>query len=271
MAWHLVNRFIDHTVVEGLKKHDTFDNLVNGEKTRFTDKDIAIALVILTSWPTDKNQTDLFFPVTGMRFTRDFVGRRTGGLSNDAWETCLGSLESAGVFEITRTRGHTHVFRLGRLLDCQRVECMGGPKGNHFPEWASDPSVYPRGIPTKPRGLLGPTESGPLFDGDLNSFNTLNESLTTETEVSEVTEVVPRVVEVVQSVEATWGDWQEGLTENWIKQVLVVTQKKGLRKPSSLDIAHAHATFKRTGQDLESDGAWTDGRSNPIPKKKEAE
>lgn len=275
MAWHLENRFIDHTRIDGLKKSDAFVNPVTKELTHLSDKDRLIAMVILNLWPNDKNKRELFFPIEGKVFTRLIVGRLTGGLCDDSWRNCLLNLESAGVFEITRTEGHSHVFRCGPVLDCERWEC-NDPTGRHFPDWASDPSMYPRGVPTKPRGLLDSAEKGPLFDGDIKNLKNLNEPLTTETEVSEVLGVAEKVLEVeeigkkgVATLEETWGDWQEGLPENWIKWVLAAAQKKGRERPSSLDIAHAQTTFEETGRDLESDGPWSDGRPNPKSKMKE--
>lgn len=159
-----------------------FWNPITGDECRLSHSDRLVALTILNLWPADKTKRDLFYPKEGKEFTKQFLALKMGSCSFDLYSQSLSNLEACGVFRIERRIGKPKRIYIGPLLDCELVGC---PDLNerHFPDWASNPSEFRRGIPLNRRPQLQHSETSTPIFGDIKNTNNFNEPLIRDNEV----------------------------------------------------------------------------------------
>ena len=186
-------------------------------------------------------------------------------ISPPLYAKAIWNLELAGIFEVTREIGEGHKITIGRLLRCDLDQCQDPLHypGNYPLPKVSTPSVIVR-------GEINETKETPLVRLDIKNLNNPLRTLNTISESSkefEALEIVAAEVTQANELRAVTRELETPklLPNNWEAWTWARARVRGLEQPSPADIGYAWHTFEETGLDLETGGAWQDGRPNPKP------
>lgn len=254
MPYWLEHRFIAH-----LHELDgDFISPVTKERMTLTDLHKGITLATLLCLPQDPDKQDPLklghrasFPIS-RKVIALMYGKR---ITQDTYANWVKAMTRAGVFVFTINEPYgNYSIEAGLALDCERYKDQGlCDLDTHYPYWhkpplakQSTPSVEqstPSSEPIREQGL--PEETPPIHL-DINKVNKPQEIETSKN-------TPDQVIETKESLPSLYESW------TWAR-----AKKRGLEKPSPMDIAEAWRLYEQTGRDLEPGGAWTDGRSNPL-------
>ena len=223
-----------------------------------------IAEVLLRRFPTPKDNpwgVAMAWVVTNATLSA-WAGKY---ISPPLYAKAIRKLELAGIIEVTRELGEGHKITIGRLLRCDLDLCQDPL---HYPGNYPLPKVSPP--KSKDKGEVTKTNETPNVRLDIKNLNNPLRTLNTLSEGSndfEVLEIVAAEVTQANELQAVTRELEtpKPLPPNWEAQTWARAKARGLDKPSPMDIAYAWNTYEETGLDLETGGAWIDGRPNPRP------
>jgi hypothetical protein len=267
MAFWLVKRFKDHS---SEFRDGYFVSPVTNDTCHLTRGYRHFAEAILDLWQADKTEPE--GKRFGYRFTRNLIGEESGlEVSETLFFRATRELEQAGVFEIIREgelgNSKGFVFNLGALIKCEVNGCVNT---KHYP------ADYPLQIDKPPiqyeKGEQAISQETPVNSLDIKNLNKPLRTLNTLKEIAkdfETLEIVAAEVAEVNQVKPATKELEtpEALPPNWEAWTWASARRQRREQPSQIDIGYAWNTFEETGLDLDTGGAWIDGRPNPKPAK----
>ncbi len=264
MTYWLEHRFIAH-----LHELDgPFVSPITKDLMTLTSTHRMITQAVLLVIPQDpKKQDPLKFGFEmGYPISRKTVSLKVGKrLTESTYASWVKALRLAGVFIFLREPGGNYIIEAGPALDCANYPNLGMcDVETHNPNWLDTSSETGRGRLQK-RSRYSRNRSTHPLKGEEGAHISTRHKETKETEQVEINKILVEGTASLEGIHELASERSiDKLPPNYMKWLDIRRINRGLEEITNKEFAQAWVYFKQSGEDLPTDGPWTDGRENPL-------